>query len=654
LKLETPAAAPASQAAAPATATPATSTHLPYRRDIDGLRAVAVLSVVLFHAFPSLLPGGFIGVDVFFVISGFLISGILMRELEQGSFSVAGFYARRIKRIFPALLAVMFACLAFGWYALFPDEYQQLGKHLAGGAGFAANFFYWAQVGYFDTAADTKPLLHLWSLGIEEQFYIVWPAVLLLVWRLRTRLLALTAVLALLSFALNVGGIAHHATATFYSPASRAWELLAGALLAAAAHRGSLAGIPAARRNLAAGAGVLLLGAGLALITSARFPGWPALAPVAAAVLIIGAGPRAWFNRAVLGNPLLVWLGLISYPLYLWHWPLLSFAHIVESHLPAPQIRIGAILAAVVLAWLTYQLLEKPVRHAGKRNSAIVIAALCILMAAMLAAGGWIYMKEGLPQRKPVQDNLANQKALLLVEDRANSAACKKRYGFASDYEYCLLAWVDREPTVVLLGDSHAFHVVAGLTAYYKNRGDNLLYLGTRHPYWDLPTGDDPYQKATQPMLEQALNTPSVKTVVFSTHLRLSRDAKVNVDAARETYRRFLAAGKHVIVMDDVPILPFDPRSCIKRAGVASSATTSPCGILRSEWEHQIAEHEEVRRQFAREFPQIEWFRSSDALCDQHACHAMIDNRLMYRDNNHLSYDGDLRVGSYFARRDSH
>ncbi len=157
-----------------------------YRPDIDGLRAVAVLSVLVFHAFPGMLPGGFIGVDIFFVISGYLISSILLREVRHDAFSFGGFYARRIRRIFPALALVMAASLAFGWFALFPDEFRQLGKHVVGGAGFAANLLYWAQVGYFDTAAETKPLLHLWSLGIEEQFYIAWPVVLLLAWRRQT------------------------------------------------------------------------------------------------------------------------------------------------------------------------------------------------------------------------------------------------------------------------------------------------------------------------------------------------------------------------------------------------------------------------------------------------------------------------------------
>lgn len=633
------------------TPTGAAPAHLPYRRDIDGLRAVAVLSVVLFHAFPAVLRGGFIGVDMFFVISGFLISSILLRELGQGSFSFAGFYARRVRRIFPALVLVLLSCLAFGWLALFPDEYGQLGKHVLGGAGFAANFFYWAQVGYFDTAADTKPLLHLWSLGIEEQFYILWPVILLLGWRLRANLLAVAAVLALASFAVNVGGIAHYASATFYSPASRAWELLLGAGLACLHARPAAlaARLPRLAPNLLAWLGAASLAAGLALITRHhQFPGWLALLPALGALLIIAAGPQAWFNRIVLSNRLMVWVGLVSYPLYLWHWPLLSFAQIVESREPAPAIRAGAVLLALLLAWLTYQVVERPLRSGAGRGK---VAALCLLMLGAAAAGGYVYFNQGLPTRKPIEDSVANQKALVLVEDRANAEACKKRYGFETMYEYCLLADPAREPSVVLLGDSHAYHVVAGLTKHYSSIGENLLMLGTRHPYWGLDPQGDPYQQVTQQMLELALATPSVKTVVFSTHLRFytTPEQQVYVDAARETFRRLLAAGKQVIFMDDVPLLGFDPRSCIKRAGVASSATRVPCAIPRADWDGQIAQHREVVRRLAQEFPQIAWFDTAAALCDKGQCRAMVDGRLMYRDNNHLSYEGDLFIGRHFA-----
>jgi peptidoglycan/LPS O-acetylase OafA/YrhL len=628
--------------------------HLPYRADIDGLRAVAVLSVVLFHAFPAVLRGGFVGVDVFFVISGFLISSILLRELDAGQFSFGSFYARRIKRIFPALVLVCTATLVFGWVALFPDEYAQLGKHTVGGAAFSANLFYWAQVGYFDTAAETKPLLHLWSLGIEEQFYILWPAVLLLAWKRRANLLAVTAGLALASFLVNVGGIAHHASATFYSPASRAWELLLGAGLACLQQRSARAALPLPlprlSQGLCASLGAALLALSLAFISRDRpFPGMVALAPVLGAALLIGAGPRTWFNRHVLANPVMVWVGLVSYPLYLWHWPLLSFAQIVESHQPAPGIRAGALVAALALAWLTRELVERPLRRGPQRWK---VAGLAISMTLVAAAGAWIYLGDGLPSRKAVQDNLANQKALQIVEDKDNAAACKRRYGFDSVYQYCLLAHVDKDPTVALIGDSHAYHVVAGLTRYYDSLGGNLLMLGTRHPYWGLPAGDDPYQQATQPMLQQVLDTPSIKTVVISTHIRLGHEpgALPYVSAMRETFRRFVAAGKEVIFMDDVPILPFDPRSCIKRAGVASSATTSPCAVARAKWDADTADYRALLREMAAEFPQVRWFESWRALCDDRTCRAMIDGRLMYRDNNHLSYDGDLLVGRSFAQ----
>jgi len=632
----------------PVQAAPALLAHPAYRRDIDGLRAVAVLAVVLFHAFPEWLRGGFVGVDVFFVISGFLITGILLRELEGGCFSFAGFYARRVRRIFPALLLVLASCLAFGWLALFPDEYEQLGKHVVGGAGFAANLFYWAQVGYFDTAAETKPLLHLWSLGIEEQFYILWPVILLLGWRLRAKLLALAAVLAAASFAVNLFGIGHDATAAFYSPASRAWELLLGAGLACLGLR-TPAQRPALDPNLLAWAGAILLVSGLALIQRTDpFPGWRALLPALGALLLIAAGPQAWFNRTVLGSRALVWVGLLSYPLYLWHWPLLTFARIVESSEPAPAIRAGAVLLALLLAWLTWQVLERPLRTRGRRGS---VAVLCALMLCVAGAGGYVYLNEGLPTRKPIEDSVANQKALVIVEDRANAQACKRRYGFDTMYEYCLQADPARDPTVALVGDSHAFHVVAGLTRYYSGIGENLLMLGTRHPYWGLEPGEDPYQQATQQMLELALNTPSIRTVVFSTHLRFytTPDQQRYVDAARETFRRMLAAGKRVIFMHDVPLLGFDPRSCIKRAGVASSATRVPCAIPRTEWDAQVAQHREVAARLAAEFPQIEWFDSSAALCDDKRCTAMVDGRLIYRDGNHLSYEGDLLVGRAFA-----
>jgi len=189
--------------------------HPKYRPDIDGLRALAVLSVVAFHAFPNGVQGGFIGVDIFFVISGYLISTIIFQNLEKGTFSFTEFYIRRIKRIFPTLILVLVSSYAFGWFALFADEYKQLGKHIAAGAGFVSNLILWSETGYFDTSAETKPLLHLWSLGIEEQFYIVWPLLLWFAWGRNLNLLTITIVAAFASFCLNLNGVLTDSVATF-------------------------------------------------------------------------------------------------------------------------------------------------------------------------------------------------------------------------------------------------------------------------------------------------------------------------------------------------------------------------------------------------------------------------------------------------------
>jgi peptidoglycan/LPS O-acetylase OafA/YrhL len=368
-----------------------------YRADIDGLRAVAVLAVIGFHAFPARVPGGFTGVDVFFVISGYLISTIIFTGLAGGRFSFATFYARRIKRIFPALATVLVACFAAGWFLLYATPFAALGKHIAGGAGFVSNFVLWREAGYFDADADTKPLLHLWSLGIEEQFYLVWPLMAVVAWRARMNLLALTMLVFVVSFALNIEGIRRDLVGTFYSPWRRFWELTAGSMLAAFVlnHETRLGG---RARDLLGVAGMALVIAGVAGIDRTRhFPGLWALIPVTGTFLLIVSGPGAWVNRVVLSHRAMVGIGLISYPLYLWHWPLLSFARLVESETPAAPVRVAAILASFVLAWLTYRLIETPIRFGPRR--AWVVPMLCIAMAACFGAGYYTFSNGGFVER---------------------------------------------------------------------------------------------------------------------------------------------------------------------------------------------------------------------------------------------------------------
>ena len=394
--------------------------HPKYRADIDGLRAVAVLSVGIFQAFPSALRGGFIGVDVFFIISGFLISGIIFANLQNGSFSFLDFYGRRIRRIFPVLLLVLAASLGAGWFLLLADEYKQLGLHVGSGAGFVANFALLRESGYFDNAADTKPLLHLWSLGVEEQFYIVWPVLLCWAWKRRFNLLSLAIVVGLASFILNVDTISTRPAAAFYSPQTRFWEMLAGSVLAYVtlnptttfsrfksrldAGLGRIVYMEAPAedgttlRDVQSLLGMLLILLGFWLVTKERaFPGWWALMPTTGALLIIAAGSQAWLNRVVLSHRAMVWIGLISFPLYLWHWPLLVFARMFERETPSPQVRAAAVAAAVVLAWLSYRIVERPVRSG--RHNRVKTGALLLLMLVIGTAGYTIYRRDGISAR---------------------------------------------------------------------------------------------------------------------------------------------------------------------------------------------------------------------------------------------------------------
>jgi peptidoglycan/LPS O-acetylase OafA/YrhL len=287
----------------------ARSTNPKYRPDIDGLRAVAVLSVIGFHAFPSLAQSGFIGVDIFFVISGFLISTIIFENLEAGTFSYIEFYARRVRRIAPALIVVLLTCLTYGWVVLLRDEFERLGKHVFAGTTFISNFLLWNEAGYFDATSDTKPLLHLWSLGIEEQFYIFWPLLLGIVWKREMNFLMITVVVALSSFAFNIIEVHNDPVGAFYSPLTRVWELMVGGGLAyLKLHKPTVSNL---YPHWQSAAGLMLLLVGFALIRpNTACPGVWALFPTMGAFLLISGGPTAWINHAVFANRAAVWVGL--------------------------------------------------------------------------------------------------------------------------------------------------------------------------------------------------------------------------------------------------------------------------------------------------------------------------------------------------------
>ncbi|MEH2519016.1 peptidoglycan/LPS O-acetylase OafA/YrhL [Bradyrhizobium sp. AZCC 1610] len=423
-----------------------------YRPDIDGLRAFAVVSVVLYHAFPKVITGGYVGVDVFFVISGFLISKILFAEITEHRFTFRAFYGRRIRRIFPALAVCLVAVLAFGFISLMPSELAQLGKHVFFGAGFLSNIVLWSESGYFDHAASLKPLLHLWSLGIEEQFYILWPALLWMAFRMKARMGRLLAVLFLASFAINIALSINNIVDDFYLPVSRFWELLAGAGLA---WWRPIVLTSSARSWISFG-GLTALLISVALFTpELRFPGWLALLPVAGAVAVILAGREAMVNRIVLSNRAVIFVGLISYPLYLWHWPLISYAYIIRlGKPPTPLMALGLVAASLLLAWATYRFVENPVRFGAHRHRRTQIVAACV--AALGACGLAVWTKSGFPERFPLLPGIDIRK----IGDAKLDADFKATNGMeVLDHGWTLVTQLGHgERKVALSGDSMLFH----------------------------------------------------------------------------------------------------------------------------------------------------------------------------------------------------
>lgn len=355
-----------------------------YRPDIDGLRAVSVIAVLLYHAFPNTVPGGFAGVDVFFVISGYLITLILARDLSHGDFRLTRFYSRRVRRIFPALILVMAAVAFLGWLVLLEAQFQLLGKHVAGGASFTSNFLLRRETGYFDLEASQKPLLHLWSLAIEEQFYLVWPLLLLAISKTRLPLVGMLLLLSAVSFSLNVSTLARDAESAFYLPFDRAWELSCGGALAAATVA-SPAKLGRRSQELAGWLGLLFLLASFSFLhVGLPYPGARALLPVAGTVLLLRSTPAARANR-LLAHPVPVFIGLISFPLYLWHWPLLSLDRMLRAGATPPFSSAVLLVVSTILAALTYRLFERPMRFGG--HAAAKSIALCLSMALVGVSG---------------------------------------------------------------------------------------------------------------------------------------------------------------------------------------------------------------------------------------------------------------------------
>ncbi|WP_315805286.1 acyltransferase family protein [Bradyrhizobium sp. SZCCHNS3002] len=453
----------------------ARATPLGYRADIDGLRAVAVLPVLFYHAFPAAVPGGFYGVDIFFVISGYLITGIIHKQMLSNRFSIADFYARRIRRIFPALITVVLVTFLIAWFFLPPRELKSLGTNIAGGAVFIQNFVLLGQVGYFDLAADKKPLLHLWSLAIEEQYYIVWPLLLMLIGSWRRRSLAITVALAAASFVACLIVQPRAPEYAFYLPVTRAWELLVGSGLAlwvngrsAEAGPRPLIDVPLVRELVALAAMLAIVFAFWRYGRLTPHPGVHTLLPVlGAAALIATSGTLV--HRYVLSSTPAVFVGLISYPLYLWHYPLMAYARIQFIDAVPVWVMLAIIVASMVLAWATYRFIERPIRF-GRRLVPLKVGGLVGGMVALGIVGVVADRTNGMPARIP-----AELRGFMLDGSetarfwRSDKCLLKPDQSASEFSPEC--AGTGRHPLILVWGDSYAASLYPGLAHFGAERG---------------------------------------------------------------------------------------------------------------------------------------------------------------------------------------
>lgn len=541
--------------------TVATERAIPYRDDIEGLRAISVISVVLFHAIPRLLPGGFIGVDVFFVISGYLITSILLRDLENGVFRISEFYARRLIRLIPALLAVLLSLWVFGRYFLLADELHLLGKHVAAGALFVSNFVLLSESGYFDTSSDLKPLLHLWSLAIEEQFYIFWPILLAGLFRLPRKVaLTLIVLIGLGSFGSNLAQVRGNPASAFYLLPARFWELLTGCMLAfnfiGRGENFFVARWPQWGRITLGMAPAFFFIAGL-FSRAGSYPGWMAIFPVLAGATFITQGAGCMLNRW-LSHPILRYTGQISYPWYLWHWPLLSIGHIIWSGEPPLYVVFTMVVLSYFLAMATKAFVENPVQIWSKGKSSwtrietMVIPLLIIGFVGFMTSHGAFDTA-----RHEAQGDLAKYSGYHLKLEKTGGWRCFLGDPAARIEDIrteCFEAF--RTADVVAWGDSRMAQFVFGLSPLLQRNSLKFAFLGLSAcpPILGLEPPDRPQCRGINDRIFQSLAEAKPRAVVLSgSWMNYDRDGTAMLALERTIHRLREAGIKRVIVIGQGP-----------------------------------------------------------------------------------------------------
>jgi peptidoglycan/LPS O-acetylase OafA/YrhL len=640
-----------------------TRTNSTYRPDIDGLRALAVLAVVLFHYRVPGFGGGYLGVDVFFVISGYLITGLILKETGENRFSLWSFYERRIRRIFPALFAILAVATIVAALLFFPVSFARYGKSLLATAFFASNFEFWHEAGYFDVAADQKPLLHLWSIAVEEQFYLVFPALLLLIGtRSKHRLLVAVAAIFVASLACSIWSVHHAPTAGYYLLPSRMWELMLGALLAIGA-----VAVPDIRRmpGLASAAGLALIGYAMFRFTHATpFPGAAALVPCIGTALIIAAGETSPLNRTLSLRPI-VFVGLISYSLYLWHWPVYVFARAALFRAPTAAETAGLVTLSFTLAILSWRYIERPFRsHNFRWPRPVLFRNAGFAMAATAACAALLVLGHGLPQR------FSPEIRMILGEASDHEPRISECFGLTAEDvrkgRLCPIGAKVQQASFLLWGDSHADALIPAVQSIAKRLGRAGLFAGTDScpPLLGVKRADTAKCAAFNDAVAEIATSNSIKEVILEARWAKNAEGSsfgqepggrvrlydhisqgLTERETRDVFYRGLdrtvaalsGAGKKIILVASVPEVGFPVPAYLAHAKMAdpNAKLTTSAAAYRARQKFVLWAFAQMRARYG-----VEIVYPDQVLCRGATCRITLNGRPLYRDGHHLSVFG--------------
>ena len=622
---------------------------LKYRREVDGLRALAVLPVILFHAGFPVFAGGFVGVDIFFVISGYLITGILIRELDAGQFSLLNFYERRARRILPALFVVMLACIPFAWAVMLPSEMKDFAQSFAAAALSVSNILFWLESGYFDQAAELKPLLHTWSLGVEEQFYILFPPFLALLWRFgRTRPFLVLGGLGVLSLIVADWASYRFPSANFYLLPFRGWELIAGGLCALWQVRAPAASPRLGWLGLLGLA--LIAGSILGMDEQTRFPSLWGLIPVGGTCLILLFADRHSLTGRLLGWAPFVGIGLISYSAYLWHQPLLAFGRLWSTDPLSVPALLALSAASLPLAWVTWRYVETPFRKRGAGTLLPTRGAVFAFSGAglgvMVALGAWGHIRDGMPGRMPAE--FADRSTLLEDNHLARQTDIRAgichfnqsgRHRSLTDFLNNWDCGPDSDPdrpglNIAIYGDSHAADKVMAL----RHAGVNPLQIGGAScPL--LPGDLPPYCAALTAHLHAQTKAAGIRTILLANKFQ---DHELTPEYLGAVAEYWGAHYDRVVLFAPMPLFE-GMRKRYLRGGAPALATQIPDLHATQAFGQAIAE--------AGLEDRIEIIDTLALFCqDRPGCAPVIADQPLLTDSGHLSRHGADLLGQALLR----